>query len=146
MIKCWEQKPNDRPTFADLTEQIAKVLEPLADYLDVSTFGALEPDETGVTGPNKGTVLSNPMVCESDEPFQTPSCPSEQPDSKGRVDKSENCIVLSNPLFCNSDEHTLSQSSPQDEVDATMVGESRKSIVLSTSVGSDPLEPGTQTP
>ena len=41
MLDCWHSDPTDRPTFSGLTHTISGILEGLADYLDVNTFGAL---------------------------------------------------------------------------------------------------------
>ena len=38
MLSCWDVDPEQRPTFAQLLTTITSVLDPLADYLDVSTF------------------------------------------------------------------------------------------------------------
>ena len=38
MLNCWDTDPEQRPTFAQLVTTITSVLDPLADYLDVSTF------------------------------------------------------------------------------------------------------------
>ena len=38
MLSSWDADPELRPTFAQLVTTITSVLDPLADYLDVSTF------------------------------------------------------------------------------------------------------------
>ena len=38
MQSCWDADPEQRPTFSQLIATITSVLNPLADYLDVSTF------------------------------------------------------------------------------------------------------------
>lgn len=89
MLKCWERDPNNRPAFSDLTEQISQVLEPLADYLDVSTFGALESDfgpTTVVNESENSVVLANPVISEAEEHFLTQSSPSEEAESEELVE------------------------------------------------------------
>ena len=49
MRSCWEADPEQRPTFSQLVATITSVLNPLADYLDVSTFVTEEQEiETNV--------------------------------------------------------------------------------------------------
>ena len=38
MLSCWDADPEQRPTFTQLVTTITSVLDPLADYLDVTTF------------------------------------------------------------------------------------------------------------
>ena len=38
MRSCWDADPQQRPTFSQLVTTITSVLNPLADYVDVSTF------------------------------------------------------------------------------------------------------------
>ena len=38
MLRCWDADPEQRPTFTQLVTTITSVLDPLADYLDVTTF------------------------------------------------------------------------------------------------------------
>ena len=50
MRSCWDADPQQRPTFSQLVATITSVLDPLADYLDVSTFVTEEQEiETNVT-------------------------------------------------------------------------------------------------
>ena len=49
MRSCWNIDPQQRPTFSQLVATITSVLNPLADYLDVSTFLTEEQEmETNV--------------------------------------------------------------------------------------------------
>ena len=41
MLNCWDANPLTRPSFADLVVIISNLLEPLADYLDVTAFSGL---------------------------------------------------------------------------------------------------------
>ena len=38
MLSCWDADPEQRPTFGQLVTTITSVLDPLADYLHVTTF------------------------------------------------------------------------------------------------------------
>lgn len=133
MLKCWEQKVNDRPTFSNLTELISQVMEPLADYLDVSTFVALESDVTVVDESNN-SVTSNPIACESLTDKHSQSYPSQQTEDKERVDEADGCTVIFNPLNCGTNEHSLPQNSPKDVLDTRVVDELMKIVTLPDTV------------
>ena len=49
MLSCWDADPEQRPTFTQLVTTITSVLDPLADYLDVSTFITGEGQEAETT-------------------------------------------------------------------------------------------------
>ena len=49
MLSCWDTDPEQRPAFAQLMTTITSVLDPLADYLDVTTFVTGEEQETETT-------------------------------------------------------------------------------------------------
>ena len=60
MLSCWDVDPEQRPTFTQLVATITSVLEPLADYLDVTTF---------ITGEEQKaeTTIMESQVVESDK-------------------------------------------------------------------------------
>ena len=40
LYHCWEQQPEDRPTFSELVCSISTALEGIAGYMDFSMMGA----------------------------------------------------------------------------------------------------------
>ena len=48
MLNCWKQEPEERPTFTDLAATISSTLSYMSDYLDISTFGSINPTYTAV--------------------------------------------------------------------------------------------------
>lgn len=90
MLKCWERDPNNRPAFSNLTELISQVIEPLADYLDVSTFVALEPDfgpTAAANRPESSVVLANLVFSEEDEHSPTQTSPPVEPEQEELVEE-----------------------------------------------------------
>ena len=59
MLSCWDINPQQRPTFSQLVTTITSVLDPLADYLDVSTFTEEREIETNVESPVVGSGKCN---------------------------------------------------------------------------------------
>ena len=57
MLSCWDADPQQRPTFVTTT---TSVLDPLADYLDVTTFVTGEEQEAE-------TAIMESQVVESDK-------------------------------------------------------------------------------
>ena len=60
MLSCWDADPKQRPTFVQLVTTITSVLDPLADYLDVTTFVTGDEQEA------ETTILESQVV-ESEE-------------------------------------------------------------------------------
>ena len=60
LLSCWDADPEQRPTFTQLVTTITSVLDPLADYLDVTTFVTGEEQETE-------TTIMETQVVESDK-------------------------------------------------------------------------------
>ena len=70
MLSCWDADPEQRPTFAQLVTTITSVLDPLADYLDVSTFITGEGQEAETTI-EESQVVENEHTETSQEEWRT---------------------------------------------------------------------------
>ena len=70
MMSCWDADPEQRPTFAQLVTTITSVLDPLADYLDVSTFITGEGQEAETTI-EESQVVENEHTETSQEEWRT---------------------------------------------------------------------------
>ena len=64
MLSCWDADPEQRPTFAQLVTTITSVLDPLADYLDVTTFVTGEEQEA------ETTIMGSQLVENKEETSQ----------------------------------------------------------------------------
>ena len=64
MLSCWDADPEQRPTFTQLVTTITSVLDPLADYLDVTTFVTGEEQEA------ETTIIETQVVKSEDEATQ----------------------------------------------------------------------------
>ena len=57
LYHCWEQQPEDRPTFSELVYSVSAALEGIAGYMDFSPMGAsggvTEEVEEGQDGQEK---------------------------------------------------------------------------------------------
>ena len=87
MLSCWDADPEQRPTFAQLVTTITSVLDPLADYLDVTTFITGEEQEAEITIMESQVVETQE---ESKEGLQT----SDTDLQDGHVMKNEEAGVM----------------------------------------------------
>ena len=67
MLSCWDIDPEQRLTFTQLVTTITSVLDPLADYLDVTTFVTGEEQETEMT-------IIEPQLLEKEEHASQEEC------------------------------------------------------------------------
>ena len=72
MLSCWDADPEQRPTFAQLVTTITSVLDPLADYLDVTTFVTGEEEEA------ETTIMESQVVESEEEASQEQTNPDPQ--------------------------------------------------------------------
>ena len=72
MLSCWDADPEQRPTFAQLVTTITSVLDPLADYLEVSTFvtGEQEAETTIMEYENEEASQEEWQTTDTDHHFQ----------------------------------------------------------------------------
>ena len=82
MLSCWDVDPEQRPTFAQLVTTITSVLDPLADYLDVTTFVTGEEQEAE-------TTIMESQVVENQEPSEEGWPTSDTDHQDGHVVKNE---------------------------------------------------------
>ena len=71
MLSCWDVDPEQRPTFAQLVTTITSVLDPLADYLDVTTFVTREEEADP-------TIMESQVVKDDKEASQEEANPDPQ--------------------------------------------------------------------
>ena len=45
MMRCWEMKPSERPSFSNLVQTLSKSLEKMAGYLPVGAFAGLSEEK-----------------------------------------------------------------------------------------------------
>lgn len=64
MASCWSAIPEDRPPFSELVKRISGTLEPLADYMDFTSFGLHSKSMQSI-------VLENPAALAEFEDIKT---------------------------------------------------------------------------
>ena len=92
MLSCWDADPEQRPTFTQLVTTITSVLDPLADYLDVTTF---------VTGQQEAetAIIESPVV-EKQEASYKKKLTSDIDLQDGYVVKNEGAKGYDNEEHC----------------------------------------------